>query len=156
MRAISATALEDAMNTPPLAEMFARLLRADQQGHAAKTVELFGWLLLLEGFALLFAPRAVAALLHIQPLADQAADYLRIIGLLVGGFGMLYVVSGRLNAQGFAFASLLDRPLVPPIMAVLWYLDIVPASLALVFAVQDFTGFFWTLSAWRADQRRAS
>ena len=136
--------------------MFRRLLLADPQGRAAKTVELFGWLLLLEGFALLFAPRAVAALLHIQPVADQAADYLRIVGLLAGGIGMLYVVSGRLNAQGFAFASLLDRPLVPPIMAVLWHLGIVPASLALVFAVQDFGGFLWTLSAWRADQRRAS
>ena len=142
--------------TPSFAEMFDRLARADGQARAAKTVEIFGWVTLLEGLVLLFAPRFVAALLHIQPLADQAADYLRIVGLLAGGIGMLYAVSGRLSAQGFIFASLLDRPLVPPIMAVLWYLGIVPASLALVFAVQDFAGFLWTLSAWRADQRRAS
>ncbi len=68
---------------------------------------------------------------------------------------MLYVVSGRLNAEGFVFASLLDRPLVPPIMAVLWYLDIIPGPLALAFSVQDFTGFLWTLSAWRAEARAA-
>ena len=141
-----------AMTPPPISEMFRRLLQADEQGRAAKTVELFGWFVLLEGLALLFAPRAVGALLHIAPLADQAVDYMRIVGLLAGGVGMLYVVSGRVNAYGFAFASLLDRPLVPPIMAVLWYLGIVPASLALVFSVQDFAGFLWTLSAWRADE----
>lgn len=142
------------MTPPSLAEMWSRLLRADGQGRTAKTIEMFGWLCLFEGFALLFAPRWVASLLHLGPLADGAADYLRIIGLLAGGIGMLYVVSGRVSAQGFAFASLLDRPLVPPIMAVLWYLGIVPASLALVFAVQDFGGFLWTLSAWRAEQAR--
>ena len=31
------------MPTPSLAQMFDRLLRADEQGHAAKTVEIFGW-----------------------------------------------------------------------------------------------------------------
>jgi hypothetical protein len=30
-------------------EMFRRLLTADGQGPAARTVELFGWLILLEG-----------------------------------------------------------------------------------------------------------
>ncbi len=144
------------MTTPSLSEMFGRLLRAEGQGRAAKTVELFGWLCLSEGFALLFVPRWVASLLGIEPLADQAADYLRIVGLLAAGIGMLYVISGRVNAHGFAFASLLDRPLVPPIMAVLWYLGIVPGSLALVFAVQDFAGFLWTLAAWRADEARAT
>ena len=138
---------------PALHGMFHRLATAEGQGRTARTVEWFGWLCLLEGLALLFAPRMVAALLQIPSMADQAVDYLRIVGLLAGGVGMLYVVSGRVSAHGFAFASLLDRPLVPPIMAILWYLDIVPGSLALVFSVQDFSGFLWTLSAWRADER---
>lgn len=137
----------------PIHEMFDRLLHAEGRGRTARTVEWFGWLCLLEGLALLFAPRMVAALLQIQPMADQAVDYFRIVGLLAGGVGMLYIVSGRVNAHGFAFASLLDRPLVPPIMAILWYLGIVPGSLALVFSVQDFSGFLWTLSAWRAEER---
>ena len=141
------------MPTPSLAEMFDRLLHPGERGRAAKSVEAFGWFVLLEGLALLFAPRMVAGLLHIEIAADQVVDYMRIMGLLAGGIGMLYVVSGRVNAVGFAFASLIDRPLVPPIMAVLWYLGIVPASLALVFSVQDFAGFLWTLSAWRADER---
>lgn len=142
------------MTTPSLSEMLDRLLRAEGQGRTARTIEWFGWLCLLEGLALLFAPRWVASLLHIELVADQATHFLRIVGLLAGGVGMLYVVSGRVDAQGFAFASLLDRPLVPPIMAVLWYLGIVPASLALVFAVQDLSGFLWTLSAWRGEQAR--
>ena len=137
---------------PPLREMFRRLVSAEGQGRAAKTVEVFGWCVLLEGLLLLFAPRLVASLLQIPLMADQTVDFMRIMGLLAGGIGMLYVVSGRVNARGFAFASLLDRPLVPPIMLILWYLGIVPASLALVFSIQDFAGFLWTLSAWRAER----
>jgi len=38
-------------------------------------------------------------------------------------------------------------------MAVLWILGIVPGSLALVFSVQDFGGFLWTLAAWRSELR---
>ena len=134
--------------------MFDRLLSAEGQSRSAKTVEVFGWLILLEGAALLLAPHWVAGLLHLPALSDQGADYLRLAGLLVGGLGMLYVVSGRLNAQGFVFASLLDRPLVPPVMLVLWWLDIVPGPLALVFAVQDFASFLWTLVAWQTERIR--
>lgn len=142
--------------TPTFREMFGRLLRADGQGRPAKTVEQFGWLVLVEGGALLLAPHFVAALLHLPPLVEQGANYFRLVGLLAGGVGMLYVVSGRLNAHGFVFASLLDRPLVPPAMAVLWYLGIIPGPLALIFSVQDFTGFLWTLAAWRAEPRTAA
>jgi hypothetical protein len=131
--------------------MFGRLLSADEQGYPAKTVEIFGWLILVESAGLLLAPHAVAGLLQLPPLVEQAANYLRLVGLLVGGLGLLYIVSGRLNAQGFVFATLLDRPLVPPAMAVLWYLGIVPGPLALAFAIQDFASFLWTLSAWRAE-----
>jgi Na+-driven multidrug efflux pump len=133
--------------------MFGRLLGAQGQSRAAKTVEVFGWLILAEGIAMLFAPDFVATVLHLPPLAPQAANYLRLVGLLVGGLGMLYVVSGRLNAEGFVFASLLDRPLVPGIMAVLWWLGFVPGPLALAFSIQDFASFLWTLSAWRRAER---
>jgi hypothetical protein len=54
-------------------------------------------------------------------------------GLLVSGLGMLS--SGRLNAEGFIFASLLDRPLVPLATAILCYLDITPWPLALVYSI---------------------
>jgi uncharacterized protein YjeT (DUF2065 family) len=141
---------------PATGEMFDRLAHATGQGRTARTVEWFGWLCLVEGIALMFAPRVVAALLQIELTADQAVDWFRVIGLLASGVGMLYVVSGRVNSHGFAFASLLDRPLVPPIMATLWYLGIVPASLAIVFSVQDFGGFLWTLSAWRAEERESA
>ena len=37
------------MSVAPLGEMFGRLIRADRQGRAAKTVETVGWLYLVEG-----------------------------------------------------------------------------------------------------------
>jgi hypothetical protein len=136
-------------------EMLGRLLRAEGRSRVAKTVEAFGWLLLIEGAAMLCAPHVVASVLHIPPLIEQGADYFRLIGVLISGLGMLYVVSGRLNAQGFVFASLLDRPLVPPMMVVLWYLSIIPWPLAVVFSIQDLCGFLWTFFTWRAELRAA-
>jgi hypothetical protein len=141
------------MGTRTLAEMFWRLLRPDQQTRAARSVEYFGWLDLVLGIIILVAPDSSASLLHLPLLTVQGANYLRLAGLLVSGLGMLYVVSGRLNAEGFVFASLLDRPVVPGIMILLWCLDILPGPVALAFSVTDFGGFLWTLSAWRADAR---
>jgi hypothetical protein len=80
----------------------------------------------------------------------------RIGGLEIGGLGMLYVISGRLNTNGFIFASMIDRPLVPPIMALLWSLGMVPGTLAIAISTFDFGTFLWTFFAWRADlQERA-
>ncbi len=139
----------------PLHEMFRRLLAATGQSRAAKTVEVYGWIILAEGMVILFAPRLVASVLHFTLQSDEAANYLRMVGLLVGGLGMLYTVSGRVNAEGFVFATLLDRPLVPPIVFTLWYLGMLPGALALLFAVEDFGSFLWTLLTWRADQRKS-
>lgn len=107
--------------------------------------------MLAEAPFVLLAPHEVAALLHLPALSEQAANYFRLVGLLLGGLGMLYVVSGRLDARGFVFASMLDRPLVPFIMAALWYHGIVPAPLALFFAVSDTASVSWTFAVWRAE-----
>jgi len=139
--------------TPTLGEMFRRLFNAEAQTRAARSVESFGWLDMLLGTVILIAPYWAARLFQLPELTAQGANFLRLAGLLVGGLGMLYVVAGRLNAQGFVFASLLDRPLVPAIMAVLWYKQILPGPLALAFSVTDFGGFLWTLSAWNKDSR---
>jgi len=139
------------MKTFSFGDMLGRLLRAEGQSRTARTVEMFGWLILMEGPLFLLFPNFVVSVLHLPALAEQGPNYFRLVGLLVGGLGMLYVVSGRLNAEGFVFASLLDRPLVPPLMAVLWWLGIVPGPLALAFAIQDFGSFLWTLLTWRSE-----
>jgi hypothetical protein len=132
--------------------MFQQLLHAPGQSKAARTVELFGWLILAESPLILLRPNWAASLLHLPALEPQAANYFSIVGLLIGGLGLLYVTSGRLSAAGFVFASLLDRPLVPFIMAALWRWGIVPGPLAAAFAIQDGLSFLWTLTIWRAEQ----
>lgn len=136
-----------------LRDSFRRLLRAEGQSRSAKTVEVFGWLILIEGGLILLVPHIVAWVLHLPDLTTQGEHYFRLAGLLVGGLGMLYVVSGRMNAEEFVFASLLDRPLVPLAMALLWHFDIVPGPLALAFSIQDFGSFLWTLITWVAEHR---
>jgi hypothetical protein len=135
--------------------MFRRLVSAAAQSRSAKTVELFGWLIIAEGAVVLLAPHFSASVLGIPPLTEQGANYYRLVGLLVSGVGMLYIASGRLNAEGFVFASMLDRPLVPIAMVILWYLDIIPGPLALIFSIQDFGSFLWTLIEWRRENRAA-
>jgi len=134
--------------------MFRRLLSAEGQSRSAKTVEVFGWLILLEGTIVLFAPDFAISLLGIETLTPEARNYFRLVGLLVCGIGMLYIASGRLTAEGFVFASMLDRPLVPFAMAILWYLEIVAGPLALIFSIQDFGSFLWTLFTWRGEQQK--
>lgn len=135
----------------PFQRILCKAIRAEGQAQSARTVEIFGWIMFAEAASVLFAPHFVAGLLNLPVLGDQAANYFRIVGLLLGGLGMLYIVSGRLNAQGFVFATLLDRPLVPPIMAVLWWLGIIPGTLAILFALSDGLSSFWTFNAWRRE-----
>jgi hypothetical protein len=139
-----------------VAETFHRLVTAQGQSRSAKSVEVFGWLILLEGGLVLLFPHFVARILNLPLLVEQAANYFRLVGLLVSGVGMLYIASGRLNAAGFVFASLLDRPLVPFAMAILWYLEIIPGPLALIFSIQDFGSFLWTLKIWRIESSNSN
>ena len=134
-------------------EMFHQLFTAENRSRSAKTVETFGWLILVEGTIVLFFPQFAISVLGIPPLAVQSENYFRLVGLLVSGLGLLYIASGRLNAEGFVFASMLDRPLVPLAMALLWHLEILPSALALIFSVQDFGSFLWTLFNWRTERR---
>lgn len=144
------------METFTFKDYLIRLLHVVEQSRSAKTLEVFGWLILMEGTLTLFAPHLVANLLQVPALNDQSANYVRLIGMLVSGLGLLYVVSGRLNAKEFIIASLIDRPLVPLVMALLWYLQIVPGSLALLFSLQDFGSFLWTLITWRSEHGQVS
>jgi len=134
---------------PTFRQMLQRLLLPGRRATSARTVEAFGWLLLFEGAVIVLAPQWVAAVLSLPDFSPSAAIYFRLVGLLVSGLGFLYTVSGRLDARGFVFASLLDRPLVPPVMFVLWWEGLCPAILAALFALQDFGSFSWTLWAWR-------
>jgi hypothetical protein len=141
---------------PGFSELRARLVSADGRTRTAWTVEAFGWLVLAEGALMVLAPGVVVSVLHLPDFAGNGASYFRLAGVLVSGVGMLYVVSGRLNAVGFLFGSLLDRPLVPPLMFVLWWLGILPGPLALVFSIQDFGSFLWTLFTWKRELRAAT
>ena len=57
-------------------------------------------------------------------------SHFRLAGVWVAGIGLLYVLSGRPNTNGLVFSTLLDRPLVLPMLSVLWHFGMVPGTLA--------------------------
>jgi hypothetical protein len=143
------------MAVPSLTEMFRRFVRPQGRTKPAWAVEICGWQYLLFGGIMFFGSGLAASLLHLPSFVDQGQHYFRLAGMLVSGLGILYVVSGRLGSLEFAFASLLDRPLVPVVMFVLWRRHILPGPLALAFSISDFGGFLFTLIAWRLEQQKA-
>ena len=61
------------------------------QTRAARSAELFGWLILAIGFVTLLFPGFTASLLKITSGGfSPGANYLQLVGLLVGGLGMLF------------------------------------------------------------------
>ena len=54
---------------PTFSEMLRRLLEAQGQGRPAKTVEMFGWLILAESLLLFLAPHLAASILHLPTLS---------------------------------------------------------------------------------------
>ena len=76
------------MSTAQFSDLFRRLFTAEGQSRTARTVELFGWLIFVESASLLFfriSSRRCCIFLRSPPLAEQGANYLRLVGVLVGG-----------------------------------------------------------------------
>jgi len=72
----------------------------------------------VEGGLLLLFSDFMASIMHFGSLTPYSSRFLSLMGMLVSGFGMLYLL-GRLNSGGFVFATLIDRPFVPPTIAAL-------------------------------------
>jgi hypothetical protein len=132
--------------------MFKRLLWPREQSRAAKTVEIYGWIIFLECGLLLLFPDFIARPLHFGPLTPQAAGFLRLIGMLVSGFGTLYFLSGRLNAEGF-FRHIDRSAIRRTDHAYAVVFGGLPGPFALLFAIEDSARWLWTLLTWRAEQR---
>jgi hypothetical protein len=139
------------MTTQALNQMLRRLIEPEPLTRVSRSIEIFGWVDLALGLLILIAPRFTATLFHLPPPFPLDVSPLRVVGVLVTTLGVLYILNGRFNSQGFAVGALLDRPLVPLIMAVLWHNHILPRSLAASFSIVDFSGFLATAFAWRAD-----
>jgi hypothetical protein len=77
--------------------------------------------------------------------------------MLLSGFGTLHVLSGRLNAEGSVFATLIDSAIrFTSHGHELWYCGALPAPLALLFAIEASASWLWLLVMWRAKRQRRS
>src|SRR4051794_15233853 len=105
---------------------FALLRRPGSLTRTSRSVDIFGFIDLALGILIVSAPSFTASQFRLPPLSLQDVELLRVVGVLVAMLGLLYVACGRFNSLGFSLASLLDRPLVPFIMAFLWSRGILP------------------------------
>lgn len=135
-------------------QIFSKLIRPGPLTLVSRSIEIFGYVDLVLGVLILIATRFTAAVFRLPPLSSLDVSLLHVVGVLVTILGALYIMNGRLNVLSFAVGSLLDRPLVPLIMLVLWYRRILPGPLAAAFSIVDFSGFLVTVFAWRADLLR--
>ena len=67
--------------------------------------------------------------------------------------GMLYVLSARLNAEGFVFETLIDRFIRRTDDGCAEVFGALPEPLALLFAIEDSASWLWALLTSDADRR---
>ena len=67
-----------------LRDSFRRLRWAEGQSRSAKTVEVFGWLILIEGGLIILAPHIVVWVLRLPALAEQGESFDQLYSSLVG------------------------------------------------------------------------
>jgi hypothetical protein len=124
------------------------------QTRAARSAEIFGWLILVIGFVTLLFPDFTASLLNVSNGGfPQGANYLRLIGLLVGGLGMLFVVGGSLDTGDFVTSSVSVQFTAALLVALLLSKWNIPRRFALAFICIGLAGAIWTLLAISADRR---
>ena len=87
------------------------------------------------------------------PIAGQ--HVLIVEDIVNTGLTLDYVLSELREREpaSIEIVTLLDRPLVAPIVGTLWYFGMLPGPLALLFAIEDSSSWVWTLLIWRAEQR---
>src|SRR6266480_616624 len=124
--------------------MFKRLLSAPEQSRAAKTVEIYGWIIFLEGGLLLLFPDFMARLMHFGPLTAQA--FWVFTFKRHAGFRLWDALFAEWTSQcGGLCICHIDRSAIRRTDHALWYFGALPGPLALLFAIEDSASWLWTL-----------
>ncbi len=114
---------------------------------AARSVNLFGWYLLVLGATLLVAPNALLQAFTLPPTSEV---WIRVVGMLVAFLGIYYRVAAAAGLVAIFRASVAVRCSVVAFFAVFVGVGWAPWPL-LLFGVFDVAGAAWTWLALRAD-----
>lgn len=110
---------------------------------AAKSVLYFGYYLLGLGPILIFAPNVLLSLFQIDT-TDEV--WLRVVGVLVLGLGIMYSRNARTENQVFFQTTIIDRVMALGFFTVFVLAGWVQWQLIL-FGLIDFAGAGWTWMA---------
>lgn len=112
---------------------------------AARSVNLFGWYILVVGTALLVSPNT---LLGLFALGATTEVWIRVVGMLVVILGVYYRTAAAAELTPFFIATVLGRASVPVFFLVFVLAGWVGWPL-LLFGAIDAAGALWTWKALR-------
>lgn len=118
---------------------WARLLFSEPPPHTPLTryTQWNGLLYLLLGATFYGWPGSVQAVLRAAPFQAGEAGLVRALGLTIAVIGYFYVFGARTGQDRFGVATILDRLLVPALIAPLVVSGELPPQLGVPFAVLD-------------------
>ena len=115
-----------------------------------------GLLYLATGIAMLFAPASVlVSVFFLDHLVGYEEGLGRTAGMLLAIVGWFYVMGGRSRSESFALATVVDRFLIPVLLAYL-YLRGLPLGIVVPFAILDPLLALGAYVIWRQEWGRSS
>lgn len=115
---------------------------------AARSVQVFGWYIVVLGLTLLVVPNTLLVLFRFEPTVEP---WIRVVGTLLLPLAAIYLVAARHEATAIFRVTVWNRCWILVAFTAFWLLEIAKPELIL-FALVDVAGAAWT---WSALRRRA-
>lgn len=116
---------------------------------AARSVQVFGWYVVVLGLTTLLVPNILLGLFGLEPTTEP---WIRVVGTLLLPLAAIYLVAARAEATAIFRITVWNRCWILVAFVAFWQLDIAPPQL-IVFAIVDVAGAAWT---WMSLRRHAA
>ena len=107
---------------------------------AARSVQVFGWYIVVLGLTLLVVPNILLGLFGFEPTTEP---WIRVVGTILIPLGAIYLVAAKSEATAVFRITVWNRCWILVAFVAFWQLGIAEPQLIL-FAIVDVTGAVWT------------
>lgn len=107
---------------------------------AARSVQVFGWYIVVLGLTILLVPNILLGLFGLEPTAEP---WIRVVGTILIPLGAIYLVAAKSEATAVFRITVWNRYWILVAFVALWQFGIAPPQL-IIFAIVDVAGATWT------------